>query len=154
AINAGSNPASLVYDQRGSGFPRVVGSAADIGAFEVQTVPPPCIVGNTIIINGGAVQRSRVTGVTIPFDQIIALPGDPSLAFQLKPQSDGALAGFTIGADNSTGKTNVFLTFNQALSEFGSLQDGRYTLTIFANQVSGPGGPLDGNCDGTGGDNF
>src|SRR5262249_14124258 len=39
-VNAGSNPASLATDQRGTGFARVVGTAADIGAFEVQTVPP------------------------------------------------------------------------------------------------------------------
>jgi len=34
AINAGSNPLSLTTDQRGAGFPRVVGQAADMGAFE------------------------------------------------------------------------------------------------------------------------
>lgn len=36
AFNAGSNPAGLANDQRGSGFPRVRDGAADIGAFEVQ----------------------------------------------------------------------------------------------------------------------
>ncbi|MBX3460228.1 MAG: hypothetical protein KF696_09770 [Planctomycetes bacterium] len=36
AFNAGSNPASLANDQRGSGFPRVRDGAADIGAFELQ----------------------------------------------------------------------------------------------------------------------
>jgi len=34
AIDAGSNPLALDFDQRGSGFPRVVGGQADIGAFE------------------------------------------------------------------------------------------------------------------------
>ncbi|MET0229918.1 MAG: choice-of-anchor Q domain-containing protein [Rhodanobacteraceae bacterium] len=33
-IDAGNNDASLSSDQRGSGYPRVVGTAADIGAFE------------------------------------------------------------------------------------------------------------------------
>lgn len=36
AIDAGSNPDNLDFDQRGSGFDRVSGAAADIGAFEVQ----------------------------------------------------------------------------------------------------------------------
>jgi CSLREA domain-containing protein len=36
AINAGSNPSALAFDQRGPGFPRVSGVAADIGAFEVE----------------------------------------------------------------------------------------------------------------------
>jgi hypothetical protein len=36
AINAGNNLANLDDDQRGDGFPRVFGPAADIGAFELQ----------------------------------------------------------------------------------------------------------------------
>jgi len=34
AIDHGSNPLVLANDQRGGGFPRVVGNAADIGAYE------------------------------------------------------------------------------------------------------------------------
>lgn len=34
AIDRGSNPLALSYDQRGPGFPRVKGAATDIGAFE------------------------------------------------------------------------------------------------------------------------
>ena len=47
AIDAGNNLASLASDQRGAGFPRVLGAAADIGAFEgviapvVTALPPP-----------------------------------------------------------------------------------------------------------------
>lgn len=37
-IDAGSDPASLATDQRGYGHARVVGSAADIGAFETNPV--------------------------------------------------------------------------------------------------------------------
>ena len=40
AIDAGSNPLALSFDQRGEGFVRVFGSAADIGAFEVQPNEP------------------------------------------------------------------------------------------------------------------
>ena len=36
AIDAGSNPNNLEFDQRGTGFDRTVGEATDIGAFEVQ----------------------------------------------------------------------------------------------------------------------
>lgn len=39
AIDAGSNTASLIGDQRGGEFTREVGVAADIGAFEVQADP-------------------------------------------------------------------------------------------------------------------
>ncbi len=36
AVNRGSNPDDLANDQRGLGFPRVDGAAADIGAFETD----------------------------------------------------------------------------------------------------------------------
>ena len=36
AIDAGLNPDSLLLDQRGTGFVRTFGTAADIGAYEVQ----------------------------------------------------------------------------------------------------------------------
>ncbi|HET7064166.1 MAG TPA: choice-of-anchor Q domain-containing protein [Rudaea sp.] len=39
AIDAGNNFASLASDQRGAGFPRVLGVAADIGAFEGVVAP-------------------------------------------------------------------------------------------------------------------
>ena len=46
AIDAGSNPLGLDTDQRGDGCARVVGSAADIGAYEVQTL------GDVIFVDG------------------------------------------------------------------------------------------------------
>jgi hypothetical protein len=39
AIDAGSNVSQLTSDQRGAGYPRVVGAAADIGAFEFHPTP-------------------------------------------------------------------------------------------------------------------
>ena len=38
AINAGDNSHAPSYDQRGPGYPRIVGGRIDIGAFEVQAV--------------------------------------------------------------------------------------------------------------------
>lgn len=40
AIDTGNNAANLSFDQRGEGFARVSGAAADIGAFEMQQPPP------------------------------------------------------------------------------------------------------------------
>ncbi len=37
AIDAGNNPLALPFDQRGDPYARVVGNAADIGAFELNT---------------------------------------------------------------------------------------------------------------------
>jgi hypothetical protein len=44
--------------------------------------------------------------------------------------------------------------FSGDAAQFGSLADGSYTLTTLANQVNAGGIALDGNADGTGGDNF
>jgi hypothetical protein len=41
AIDTGSNPLALSFDQRGTGFARTVGAQTDIGAFEVQGGGPP-----------------------------------------------------------------------------------------------------------------
>jgi len=41
AIDAGNNESGLLFDQRGSAFPRVFGAATDIGAFEQQGAAPP-----------------------------------------------------------------------------------------------------------------
>lgn len=45
AIDAGNNAFTETNDQRGAGFPRVIGSAADIGAYELDT-------DDVIFVNG------------------------------------------------------------------------------------------------------
>src|SRR5262249_6889286 len=115
---------------------------------------PPCVVGKTVIINGGAAQRSRVTTIEVDFDQVVTLPAAPETAFQLQQQGSGNLVGLTAAVDNSSGKSKVTLTFTGALWDLGPLQDGRFDLPVFASKVSGTGGQLDGDCNGVGGDNF
>ena len=46
AIDTGANPLALDTDQRGDGYARVAGAAADIGAYEVQTP------GDVIFVDG------------------------------------------------------------------------------------------------------
>src|SRR5262249_49849217 len=55
AFDKGNNKAALSGDERG--YARIVGAAADIGAFEAQPLGAK-VTG--VVINGGAVQRSRV----------------------------------------------------------------------------------------------
>jgi hypothetical protein len=144
AINKGINPDNLTTDERG--YLRSYDSAPDIGAFELQ---PPRVL--SVVINDGSAQRSRVTSVTVNFDSTVAIgPG----AFQLQRQSDGKLVSvfpdFFIGGPT----TSVSLSFSGPLTEFGSLQDGRYTLTVFGNQVSNFVGGLDGKGKGTSGSDY
>jgi hypothetical protein len=117
------------------------------------TTPPTKITGVTV--NGGTLQRSRVTSLTVGFDQVVNLPaGDPASAFLLTRQGDGTSAGLTAAVDNSTGKSLVTLTFPGPLASATSLVDGRYTLTVFAGAVTNANGQLDGNGDGVSGDDY
>jgi len=45
AIDAGNDAAGVSFDQRGSGYPRVIGASADIGAYELDT-------DDVIFVNG------------------------------------------------------------------------------------------------------
>jgi len=146
-VDAGSNPVALTTDQRGAGFPRVVGPFADIGAVEFS----PTHAVQNMVINAGAGQRSRVTSVTISFDSVVNFSGPVAAAFQLKRQSDNALiGGFTATASIGTVTSVTLNAFSGTATDFGSLADGRYTLTVLASQIVN----LDGNGDGVSGDNF
>jgi hypothetical protein len=76
-------------------------------------------------------------------------------AFTLTRIGDGAAVNFTATASVVGGVTVVTLSgFTGAATEFGSLADGRYTLTAVANQITYNGRQLDGNGDGTDGDDY
>ncbi len=147
AINAGSNPAALTNDQRGNGFARSVGQT-DIGAFEVQIAPAKVM---SVQINDGSAQRSRVTSLQITFSTQVTFAGPVATAVALSRDGGGAVGGFTTVANVVGGVTVVTLSgFSAAETQFGSLADGRYTLTVLASQINN----FDGNGDGTPGDNF
>jgi hypothetical protein len=151
AVNAGSNPLGLVYDQRGTGFTRVSGSGVDIGAFETRS---PARIAS-VTVNDGSAQRSRVTSLTIVFDQIVDLPVAPADAFELFRLSDGKHPPLNATVDNSGSGTVVTLTFLPGDAvEFGSLADGRYNLTIFDTLVGNVNGSLDGDDNGVPGGNY
>ncbi len=143
AINKGSNPVGLATDQRGPGYLRNVNGGVDIGAVEVQSPAFP----EEIFINDSDPQRSRVTTIVLNFTAPPLLGQDPTTAFQLRRQSDNALVTLAATQQNIF---NVTLTFIGGPVEFGSLADGRYTLTILASECPN----LDGNNDGAVGDNF
>jgi hypothetical protein len=134
ALNAGNNFAALLTDQRGAGYLRVVGPAADIGAFEVQA---PRIA--SVIVNDGSVQRSRVTSLTVTFSTQVTFAGTVASAFTLTRNGGGAV-NFSATASIIGGATVVTLTgFTGNETQFGSLKDGRYTLTALASQISANG---------------
>jgi Dockerin type I domain len=78
----------------------------------------------------------------------------PTAAFSLVRTGGGAVS-FSATANLINGRTVVTLSnFSGNETQFGSLADGRYTLTAIASQSSANTQPLDGNSDGLGGDNY
>ena len=69
----------------------------------------------------------------------------------MKRQSDGLVVGLSANVVNGA-TTTVNLTFTGPNTDFNSLKDGRYTLTVLANDVNG--GNFDGNGDGVPGDDY
>ncbi len=155
AIDVGSNPANLTTDQRGD-F-RDYGAAPDIGAYEYETpingfgvqIPPGVA---SVVIDGGAAQRSMVTTVAVTFSEQVTFASSPAAAFVVSRVSDGALVSFTATVSTVGGATVVTLSgFTGSATQYGSLADGRYTLRVLANQVSFNGLDLDGDNDGDAG---
>jgi hypothetical protein len=140
AIDTGSNPANLAYDQRDASFPRVFGLAADIGAFEVQQSTVPSVVVNAGQAN--LVQRSMVTSLTVTFGGVVTFAGPAGGAFRLQRTGPGGTLGdVTLAVDlsgSTATQTIARLTFSGELTEgANSLVDGNYTLTVLSRRVSG-----------------
>src|SRR5205823_4324856 len=93
--------------------------------------------------------------LAVTFNAPVSFATTPGAAFTLTRNSDGAAVTFTATANIVGGVTVVTLNnFGGAAAQFGSLADGRYTLTALAGQISAGGLALDGNGDGTPGDDY
>ncbi|MBX7103993.1 MAG: hypothetical protein K1X57_07920 [Gemmataceae bacterium] len=104
-----------------------------------------------VMIGDGSAQRSRVASLTVNFSQIVTLT---TSAFQLVRQSDNAPVSLAVGVNNAGPGTVATLTFLGGAVDHGSLADGRYTLRVVSADVGNVAGSLDGNGDGTPGDDF
>jgi hypothetical protein len=106
-------------------------------------------------INDGAAQRSRVTSLTVTFDTIVNFESNVADAFTLV-RNGGKPISFKVTASNATGVTVITLNdFTGSSSQFGSLADGRYTLTALASHITDNlGQALDGDANGQPGGNY
>jgi hypothetical protein len=116
----------------------------------VQVTTAPQVV-STIVNNGGN-QRSKVTSLQVNLSAEVAFSGSPASAFVLTRDGGGTVSfSATVGLQG--GKTVVVLSdFSGVETQFGSLRDGRFTLTALANQISNTGGQLNGGANYTFGD--
>jgi hypothetical protein len=106
-----------------------------------------------VVINDGAAQRSNVTKLTVEFDQRVELLTPPGTLAQLVNQKTGDSITLS-GTVTTTDVTRVSFTFSGTGTSFGSLRDGRHTLTIPASGVRRGTLALDGDGNGSGGDNY
>jgi uncharacterized delta-60 repeat protein len=105
-------------------------------------------------VNDGSFQRSRVTSLSIYFTSQVSFTGSPDQAFTLVRTGGGAVS-FITTVSVQTGLTVVTLDqFTGAETEFGSLADGRYTLTVLASHIGVAGGAFDGDNDDVPGGDF
>lgn len=126
--------------------PGLIGLTVNLGGD--QSAAPRV---SSVLVNGGAAQRSLVTQLRVAFDQHVTLPANAADAFRLIRQGDGATVQVSAAVDDSGSGTVVTLTFIGGAVEGVSLADGRYTLTVLAAQVSSVNGLLDGDGDGVAG---
>jgi hypothetical protein len=155
-LTGGNGPKGVAaVDLNGDGLVDLVASNSGDSPGTVGVLlnaSAPRVAGVTV--DGGAAQRSRVTNLSVTFSTQVSFATTPGAAFTLTRNSDGAAVTFTATVSAVNGATVVTLNgFSGTATQFGSLADGNYTLTTLANQVSAGGSALDGNGDGTGGDN-
>jgi parallel beta-helix repeat protein/predicted outer membrane repeat protein len=131
AIDKGSNPANLTTDQRGTGFPRVIGTAIDIGSFERDTVPP------TASLTSAPNVTTSVTTYTftVTFADNIAVDvttlGNSNI-LMTGPGGFSQLATFVSAAPN---KNAASIVATYSLTTTTPLANGTYTIAIQATQV-------------------
>jgi hypothetical protein len=126
-----------------------------LGFFGLVAPPPPTV--QVVVVNDGSAQRSVVTSLTVAFSGVVFPAAG---AFQLTRTGPGGATGdVTLTADltaSTPAQTIAKLTWpaTSALTEFGSLIDGAYTLTVVSALVTSADGNLDGDANGTPGGDY
>jgi hypothetical protein len=102
---------------------------------DYRVIVPPTVAG--VQIGDGTAQRSMVSQLKVNFDQVISYAGAPGAAYTLQKIVGGIPAG-TVGFSVTTvtvgTHSEATFTFTSDTT-FGSLNDGRYRLTVIANQI-------------------
>lgn len=130
-INHGANPSPLVPDVDQTGAPRNFGQT-DIGAVEVQNAVAPI----SFSVNGGALQRSRLTKVEVFFTNAVDASTLGTINFTRTTPNDSYTVNTSNGLLITPANGNVYgvtLTFDNILNtgiQNASLADGRWRLNI------------------------
>ena len=145
----GSNPSDLIPSVHDFVF---IGTDG-LGGREVDRLQEFAAVVETEVIDDGTLQRSRIQQFQVAFNTEVDLAGDP---FEFVNLSTGEAVVDVPVVTVEAGKTLVTFTFllGNSVNAAGLLADGDYQLTIRASQVSSLGLAMDGDGDGTVGDDY
>ncbi len=130
AIDTGSNPANLAYDQRGSGYPRVLGAQADMGAYEAA---PSVAVPTVSTISPAWASTAGGTTVTIVGT---SLAGATAVRFGNVAgtiQSDTATQIVVIAPAGTVGTVDVTVTTGNGTSATSSAD--RFTYLVIPSNL-------------------
>lgn len=154
AVDGGINelvPAELTTDQRGAGFPRIIGAAVDIGAFEAGSDAAPTAYPLTITLAGKGSVSSAPTGVTCSGATCSGtFPIDTEVTLTAKALTGFTFSGWSGACTNKTGTCVVTMSKAQTVTATFTAAPITYSLTLSkvgnGTVTSNPGGI---NC-GTG----
>jgi GEVED domain len=154
-LTTGDTYARVRMSSTGGLSPNGFASDGEVEDYVVSIGERPMV--QSVVINGGDAQRSSVETVRVTFDKVVDFDNVGGNPFTFTHIASGDTVTAIPVIDNSSGKTVVNFTFNPAglqVTSFGSLQNGDYRLTIHASRVKHLGIELDGDGNGTTGDNY
>lgn len=115
AIDAGTNALGLSWDQRGAGFPRVVGGAADVGAHETGTTDLFALTVTRTGPGAGAV-ASADFGIACGSECTDVYGAGTVVSLTALPEDGSVFAGWSGGGCSGTGACAVPMNATQSVS--------------------------------------
>ncbi len=122
------------------------------GAASQQTGDQNKVVVDTsgtitgIIINNGEIQRSRVRSITVNFNAKLNLD-ESAFALTLLSTPSQPIGKIKVKLSEVESKTIANLTFDGANTNYGSLNEGLWKLTVKADKVNAAGGKMVTNSE-------
>jgi hypothetical protein len=120
----------------------------DINNANVSITAAPPHVSSVVVNDGSSSQHSMVSSIKVTFDSTVSFSGGATAAFSLS-RIGGSAVGLNATASVVGGVTVVTIDGFSGPDTYAGgglswLQDGRYSLTIAASQVTTAGGQLAG----------
>ncbi|MCA9138255.1 MAG: right-handed parallel beta-helix repeat-containing protein, partial [Planctomycetales bacterium] len=130
--------------------------ASDTGTLTVTLLDEAEAQVEEVVINGDASYRSQIDQLTVRFNRLVEIDFAIGGPFRLVHLASGDAVDLLIQMSIVENKTVADIRFRTGthVDSNGNLADGRYELSVLQSRVSAEGFPLDGNRDGTVGDDF